>query len=89
VSDLTYIKIRKCFVYLAVILDLHSRQVIGWALSRNLDHGVCVAALTMAITERQPSPFCIHHSDHGVQYTSEEYDSILAECQLRPSAGTH
>ena len=77
VADLTYIRIATCFVYLAVILDLFSRKVIGWAISKSLQKEVCVEALKMAFETRDPAPGCIHHSDRGVQYASGEYIAFL------------
>jgi putative transposase len=77
VADITYIRIATCFVYLAVILDLFSRKVIGWALSRSMRKELCVEALRMALEARKPASGCIHHSDRGVQYASEEYTDLL------------
>lgn len=85
VSDITYIRIATCFVYLAVILDLFSRKVIGWAISRSLHRDICLEALKMALETRDPSPGCIHHSDRGVQYASHEYVVILKSRELRIS----
>jgi len=72
-ADITYIRIRTGFVYLAAILDGFSRKVIGYAVSTSLDTALTLEALTMAISGRQPSPGVIHHSDQGVQYASGEY----------------
>jgi transposase InsO family protein len=72
-SDITYIRIRTGFVYLAAILDACSRKVIGYAVSTSLDTVVTLEALKMAIARRQPGPGVIHHSDQGVQYASGEY----------------
>jgi len=72
-SDITYIRIRTGFVYLAAILDAFSRKVIGYAVSRSLDTTLTLEALRMAIVERQLGPGVIHHSDQGVQYASGEY----------------
>ena len=72
-SDITYIRIRTGFVYLAAILDAYSRRVIGHAASTRLDTALTLEALKMAVTERQPGPGVIHHSDQGVQYASGEY----------------
>jgi transposase InsO family protein len=77
VSDITYIRIRTGFVYLAAILDGFSRKVIGYAVSMSLDTGLTLAALRMAIARRQPGPGVIHHSDQGVQYASSEYVAEL------------
>jgi putative transposase len=72
-ADITYIRIRTGFVYLAAILDAFSRRVIGYAISASLDTELTMKALRMAIAERQPSPGIIHHSDQGVQYASSGY----------------
>lgn len=73
VSDITYIRILTGFVFLAVILDVFSRRVIGWALSKRIDHSLTLEALKMAIELRKPEPGVIHHSDRGVQYACKEY----------------
>jgi transposase InsO family protein len=72
-SDITYIRIRTGFVYLAAILDAYSRKVLGYAVSTALDTALTLEALRMAIARRQPGPGVIHHSDQGVQYASEDY----------------
>ena len=77
VSDITYIRILTGFVFLAVILDVFSRRVIGWALSKRIDHSLTLEALKMAIEQRKPKPGVIHHSDRGVQYACKEYVSEL------------
>ena len=73
VADITYIRIRTGFVYLAAILDAYSRRVIGYAVSTGLDTALTLEALRMAMANRDPSPGIIHHSDQGVQYASTEY----------------
>ncbi len=78
-SDITYIRIRAGFVYLAAILDAYSRKVIGYAVSMSLDTALTLSALRMAIARRQPGPGVIHHSDQGVQYASSEYIDELKE----------
>jgi len=85
VADITYIRLRAEFVYLAVILDGFSRRVVGWALERTLTSRLAIAALEQAIARRQPRPGLIHHSDRGVQYASGEYVSILDQHQMIPS----
>lgn len=85
VADLTYIRIATCFVYLAVILDLFSRKVVGWAIARSLSKEICVEALKMALETRDPAPGCTHHSDRGVQYASKEYVDLLLSRGLRVS----
>ena len=76
-SDITYIRIRTGFVYLAAILDAFSRKVIGDAVSTALDTTLTLQVLRMAIAQRQPAPGVIHHSDQGVQYASSEYVDTL------------
>jgi len=77
-ADITYIRIRTGFVYLAAILDACSRRVIGYAISTGLDTALTLWALRMAIAERQPASGIIHHSDQGVQYASAEYVAVLS-----------
>ena len=81
VADITYIRLRAEFIYLAVILDAFSRRVVGWALGRTLEGQLTVAALRMALIERQPEAGLLHHSDRGVQYTSREYTEMLHQHQ--------
>lgn len=76
-ADLTYIRIGNGFVYLAIILDLYSRKVIGWHVSKRIDGDLAVAALRMAIERRNPGAGCIHHADRGVQYLCKDYIDIL------------
>lgn len=76
VADVTYIRILTGFLYLAAILDLYSRKVIGWAISRRIDAALCLQALRSALTSRQPPPGCIHHSDRGVQYACYDYVAL-------------
>lgn len=84
-ADITYIRLKTEFVYLAVILDGYSRRVVGWALERTLASRLAVAALEQAILQRQPPPGLVHHSDRGVQYASGEYVRILRKHQMIPS----
>jgi transposase InsO family protein len=81
VADITYIRLRTEFVYLAVVLDAFSRRVIGWALGRTLEAELALAALRMALIERQPAPGLVHHSDRGVQYASHSYTEMLKQHQ--------
>ena len=78
VADITYIRLQREFVYLGVILDAYSRKVVGWELDRTLAARLPIAALQRAITERQPPPGLVHHSDRGVQYASGDYVRILS-----------
>ena len=79
VADITYIRLRVEFVYLAVVLDAHSRRVIGWALGRTLEAKLAIAALKMALTERKPEAGLVHHSDRGVQYAAQDYTDLLRQ----------
>jgi len=79
VADITYIRLRTEFVYLAVVLDAFSRRVIGWALGRTLEAELTVTALRMALLERQPAPGLVHHSDRGVQYAAHGYTEMLKQ----------
>ena len=79
VADITYIRLPLGFVYLATILDVFSRKIVGWALSRSLEATLVIEALTMALKDRKPPPGLIHHSDRGVQYASYEYTDLLKQ----------
>ena len=85
IADITYIRLRTEFVYLAVVLDAFSRRVIGWALGRTLEAKLAVAALRMAIDQRKPAAGLVHHSDRGVQYASDEYTAVLKQHQAEIS----
>ena len=86
VADITYVRLREQFAFLAIVLDAFSRRVIGWALEQHLRASLAVAALEMAITTRKPvRGNLIHHSDRGVQYACDEYMDILAVHDIQPS----
>lgn len=85
VADLTYIRLREQFLYLAVILDAFSRRVVGWALDDSLQVPLALAALRKALELRRPAPGLVHHSDRGVQYASKEYIHLLLEHGIAPS----
>ena len=85
VADITYIRLKAEFVYLAVILDGFSRKVVGWALDRTLGMRLTVGALERAIERRQPQPGLVHHSDRGLQYARGEYTAILEKHHMIPS----
>ncbi|MGZ9151648.1 MAG: IS3 family transposase, partial [Nitrospira sp.] len=85
VADITYIRLKGEFVYLAVMLDAYSRRVVGWAVDRTLAARLPIAALTHALAERHPSPGLVHHSDRGVQYASEAYVTLLRAHHMLPS----
>ncbi len=85
VADITYIRMAREFIYLAVILDSFSRRCIGWAVERYLDAGLTIAALRMALAHRVVEPELIHHSDRGVQYASSDYTELLHRHGIRIS----
>ncbi len=85
VADTTFIRIACGFCYLAAILDACSRQVVGYAISRNNTEQLTLAALNAALAARRPPSGCIHHSDRGAQYASARYRRTLAEAGMRGS----
>jgi transposase InsO family protein len=84
-TDITYVPTKQGWVYLAVVLDLYSRKVVGWSLQPYLDRRLVLTALQGAILARKPGPGLIHHSDRGVQYACEEYQRLLADAEIVPS----
>ena len=82
VADITYIRLREEFVFLAVILDAYSRRVIGWELDRTLEDDLTIAALDMALSRRTILPGLVHHSDRGTQYASGPYTEMLEANQI-------
>ena len=77
VADITYIRTRSGWLYLAAVLDLHSRKIVGWAMANAMPAGLVCAALQMAIAQRNPPPGLIVHSDRGTQYASAEHQALL------------
>jgi transposase InsO family protein len=84
-GDVTFISTREGVLHLAVLLDLHSRRVVGWAMSERINQPLVTDALAMAIEHRQPEPGLIHHSDQGAIYTSSAYRAILQTHGMIPS----
>lgn len=78
VADLSYIPTQEGDLYLATVMDLYSRKIVGWAMEDHLKTELPLAALTMALEQRQPPPGLLHHSDRGSQYTSDLYQSVLS-----------
>lgn len=78
-ADITYVRLREEFVYVAVVLDAHSRRVVGWSMERHLGSGLALRALHLALAARTPAPGMIHHSDRGVQYACGEYVEVLQQ----------
>ena len=85
VADITYIKTKEGWLFLAAILDLYSRKIVGWNMSPFLDTQLILKALQMALLTRQPPANLIFHSDRGVQYASHDYRQALAHAGLLPS----
>jgi len=82
VCDITYIRTKSGWLYLAAVLDLHSRKVVGWAMSPAMPAGLVCAALQMAIVQRNPAPGLMVHSNRGTQYASSEHQALLAKYGL-------
>ena len=76
-GDITYVWTREGWIYLAVIIDLFSRRVVGWAISNRMKQDLALRALNMAIALRGPPPGCIHHTDRGSQYCAHDYQKLL------------
>lgn len=87
VADITYIATAEGFLYLAFILDLYSRRVVGWAMEGHLRTEIVVDALRMAVWRRKPAAGLVHHSDQGVHYTSLSFSERLKEVGIIPSMG--
>lgn len=81
-SDLTYLPTQDGWLYLAVVVDLFSRKIVGWAMASTMETSLVVTALTMAIGRRQPPPGLLHHSDRGSQYASAVYQALLQQHQM-------
>jgi len=85
VSDITYIWTDEGWLFLATVIDLFSRKVVGWSMSESLKSQIAIDALEMAIAARNPAPGLIHHSDRGVQYACGDYQKIIRRAGMRPS----
>jgi transposase InsO family protein len=85
VSDITYVRTRAGWLYLAAVMDLFSRKVIGWAMAPNMATSLVTSALRMAIQARKPAPGLLLHSDRGSQYASLEYQTLLNQHRIRCS----
>jgi putative transposase len=84
-SDITYIRTLEGWLYLAAILDLYTRRIVGWAMSDRMTSALTMAALKMALQQRQPAAGLIHHSDQGSQYTDGTYQALLKDHGIRAS----
>lgn len=81
-SDITYIWTWEGWLYLATVMDLHSRMVVGWSMSERIDRSLVLDALSMAVGRRAPGPGLIHHSDRGSQYASKDYQAALSRYKM-------
>ena len=81
-ADITYIPTAEGWLYLAAVLDLYSRRIVGWAMSDSLERPLVITALQMAVQRRQPAPGLLHHSDRGSQYASDDYQAWLTHYQI-------
>ena len=84
-ADITYIATLEGWLYLAAVLDLHTRRIVGWAMSDRMTGALTLAALEMALRQRQPDAGLIHHSDQGSQYTDQTYQALLRDHGIRAS----
>jgi len=85
VGDITYIPLPRTFAYLAMLMDLYSRKIIGWSLDLNMEEPLVIASLKQAIKARQPSPRLIHHTDRGGQYAGKKYRKIISRSDMLQS----
>lgn len=84
-ADLTYIPTGEGWLYLAAILDMHTRKIVGWSMRQTLHTEIALEALTMAVQRQRPAPGLIHHSDRGIQHAAEPYRLALARSGITPS----
>jgi putative transposase len=85
VADITYVRLRYEFVYVAIILDVYSRRVVGWSIGEHVDSGLAQQALQQALEQRRPKPGLIHHSDQGWQYACGDYIKLLEQHEIQIS----
>ena len=85
VSDITYVRTHEGFLYVATVLDLFSRRIVGWSMDKNIDRHLVIRALMMAVWQRQPKGEVLVHSDQGSQYGSSDYLAFMTANNLKPS----
>jgi transposase InsO family protein len=78
-ADITYVRTREGWLFLAAVLDVYSRKIVGWAMDKTMSRKLCMDALTMAVLNRKPPEGLVHHSDRGSQYASGDYQALLEE----------
>ena len=84
-TDITFIKLLREYVYLSAVIDVYTRKIVGWAVSRDLSHKFCLKSLDIAVRRYEPPPGIIHHSDRGVQYCCEDYVNYLLKNKFQIS----
>lgn len=84
-ADLTYVRTGEGWLFLAALIDMHTRKVVGWAVRDTLQADIALEALEMAIERQRPAPGLVHHSDRGVQYAADAYRQVLAAAGITPS----
>ena len=84
-TDITFIKLLKEYIYVSAVIDVYTRKIVGWSISRDLSHKFCIEALEVAIKKYKPPEGIIHHSDRGVQYTCEDYVCFLEKNKFKIS----
>jgi transposase InsO family protein len=84
-ADLTYIRTGEGWLFLAALIDMFTRKVVGWAVRETLHADIALEALAMAVERQRPAPGLIHHSDRGVQYAADDYRKALAAACITPS----
>ena len=85
VADITYVATGEGWLYLAAVLDLHSRRIVGWSMDERMTRQLVIDALNAAVARRQPAPGLLHHSDRGSQYASHDYQALLKRHGMQPS----
>ncbi len=85
VSDITYVRTHEGFLYVATVLDLFSRRIVGWSMDKTMDRHLVINALMMAVWQRQPKDEVLVHSDQGSQYASHDYLDFMKDNRLKPS----
>ena len=85
VGDITYVSLAKQFAYLALLMDLYSRKIVGWSFDLNMEAPLVINALKSSIRQRQPQTGLIHHTDRGGQYAAKEYRKILVRAGMKQS----
>ncbi|BAK44725.1 IS3 family transposase [Eggerthella sp. YY7918] len=87
-ADITYVRTHQGWLYLAAVMDIWSRRIVGWSMSPRIDASLADDALKMAVARRRPPAGCVHHSDHGSQYVSLQLGKTMRDAGIRPSMGS-